>query len=131
MPLAGRHFGERLAKNAAALHNLQGADEQTRAHVAGGFDGHVEFKFGVGGVGRGAAKVLCYPGGSCGWTDHTAGDGSFMSQNTDAGTARARRCAGGEDGDHGANHFAFQLLDHSQHGTRIGDVAIDPSDAVH
>ena len=55
---AGRHLGQRLTENLAALHDFEGAHKQASANVAGLLDGHIEIHLGVGGVGRGAAQVL-------------------------------------------------------------------------
>ena len=56
--LAGRHFCERLTKNAAALHDLERTHQQPGAHIAGLLHRHVEFHLGVGRIGRCTAKIL-------------------------------------------------------------------------
>ena len=55
---SGRQLRERLAEDAAALDDFEGADKEAGADVAGLLDGDVEVKFGIGSVGRGAAQVL-------------------------------------------------------------------------
>ena len=54
-----------------------------------------------------------------------------MGQDPDACATRGGRLAGGEDGDDGADHLAFQRLDHGEDRERIFDVAVDSADAVH
>ena len=54
----GGMLAERLAEDAAALHDFEGADEEAGAHVAGLLDRDVELHLGVGGVGRVAAQIL-------------------------------------------------------------------------
>ena len=90
---AGRQFGEGLAKNLAALHDFKRAHKQAGAHVAGLLDGHVEFHFGVGGVGRGAAQILGQAGGARRGSNDAAGDGFLVGEHADAGAARARRAS--------------------------------------
>ncbi len=54
-----------------------------------------------------------------------------MGEHADAGAARARRGAGGEDRDDGLDHLALKRVDHGENRLRILDVAIDAADAVH
>ena len=89
--LAGRQLAERLAENFAALHDLEGADQQPCAHVAVGLDGNIKLHLRIGSVGRGAAQVLWQPGGARYWTHNAAGDGFLRGQHADARATRARR----------------------------------------
>lgn len=87
MQLSGGHLCERLAKNAAAFHDLKGTDHQSSAHVAVGLHGGVEFHFVVGGVGSVMAKILGHAGGSRHRANDATGDGFLMCEDANARAA--------------------------------------------